>query len=61
MKKLYKASELAEILRVHPSTIYKLAERGEIDSYRVGKSVRFEMPELESERTKHYDTARADL
>ena len=43
--KLYKATELADILRVHPQTIYRLAERGEIESYRIGKSVRFLMPE----------------
>lgn len=52
MTKLYKASELAEILNVHPKTIYRAAERGEIESYRIGKSVRFTMPE----RTKHYGT-----
>ena len=60
MKKLYKASELAKILSVHPSTIYKLAERGEIESYRLGGSVRFVMPELVSERTKRNDTSRAN-
>ena len=30
MKKLYKATELADILRVDPQTIYRLAKRGEI-------------------------------
>ena len=49
MKKLYKATELAEILGVHPQTIYRAGERGEINSYKVGKSVRFEMP---TERNK---------
>lgn len=44
MSKLYKAKELAEILGVHPQTIYRAGERGEIPSYKVGKSVRFEMP-----------------
>ena len=44
MKKLYKASELAEILGVHPQTIYRAGERGDINSYKVGRSVRFEMP-----------------
>ena len=50
MKKLYKAAELAEILGVHPQTIYRAGERGDINSYKVGRSVRFEMP---TERTKH--------
>ena len=49
MNKLYTAKELAEILGVHPQTIYRAGERGEIPSYKVGKSVRFEMP---TERTK---------
>lgn len=49
MKKLYKATELAEILGVHPQTIYRAGERGDINSYKVGKSVRFEMP---TERNK---------
>lgn len=48
-EKLYTAKELAEILKVNPQTIYRAGERGEIASYKVGKSVRFEMP---SERTK---------
>lgn len=48
-KELYTAKELAEILKVHPQTIYRAGERGEIPSYKVGKSVRFEMPD---ERTK---------
>lgn len=51
--KLYTARELSEILKVSPKTIYKAAERGEIESYRVGKSVRFTMPQ--SERTKQND------
>lgn len=44
MQKLYKAKELAEILKVNPQTIYRLAERGEIESYRIGRTVRFVMP-----------------
>lgn len=47
--RLYTAKQLAEILGVHPQTIYRAGERGEIPSYKVGKSVRFEMP---TERVK---------
>ena len=47
MKKLYKATELADILRVDPQTIYRLGKQGKIESYKVGKSVRFVMPERE--------------
>lgn len=42
--KLYKARELAEILKVNPQTIYRLAKRGEIETYRIGRAVRFLMP-----------------
>ena len=52
MSKLYTAKELAEIFGVHPQTIYRAGERGEIPSYKVGKSVRFEMPK---ERIKEQD------
>lgn len=49
MTKLYKAAELASALGVHPQTIYRAGQRGDIPSVKVGKSVRFKMP---SERTK---------
>lgn len=45
MNKLYTARELASILGVHPQTIYRLAKERKIESYRIGKSVRFPMPE----------------
>lgn len=48
-ERLYKASELAEILEVHPHTIYRAKDRGEINYYQIGRSIRFEMPD---ERTK---------
>ena len=45
MEKLYKAQELAEILGCHPQTIYRMADRGEIESVKVGSLRRFLMPE----------------
>lgn len=45
MDKLYKATELAELLGINPQTLYRLAKAGEIESYKVGRSVRFPMPE----------------
>lgn len=44
MSKLYTAKELATILKVSPKTIYKAGQKGLIPSYKVGKSIRFEMP-----------------
>ena len=46
-EKLYKASELAAILNCNPQTIYRMADRGEIESIKVGSLRRFLMPEGE--------------
>lgn len=47
MKKLYKATELAQLLNCNPQTIYRMADRGEIESIKVGSLRRFLMPEGE--------------
>lgn len=44
MEKLYTAKELAEILRCSPYTIYRLADQGDIEDFRVGGLRRFLMP-----------------
>lgn len=59
-KKLYKARELAEILNVHPQTIYRAGQRGEIPTYRVGKSVRFEMPKEGQNNERTYRSVADD-
>lgn len=43
-EQLYTAKELAAILKVDPQTVYRLADKGEIESYKIGKSRRFVMP-----------------
>lgn len=43
-EKLFKASELAELLQVSVKTIYRAGQKGLIPTYKVGKSIRFEMP-----------------
>ncbi len=45
MEKLYKATELAQLLNCNPQTIYRMADRGEIESIKVGSLRRFLMPE----------------
>lgn len=45
MDKLYKATELAEILNCNPQTIYRMAYRGEIESVKHGSLRRFLMPD----------------
>ena len=45
MQKLYKATELAEILSVNPQTIYRMANRGLIEDVKIGRLRRFYKPE----------------
>ena len=47
INKLYKAKELAELLNCNPQTIYRMADRGQIESVKVGSMRRFLMPKGE--------------
>ena len=49
MDKLYKATELAEILNCNPQTIYRMADKGQIESVKVGSLRRFLMPKGEQD------------
>lgn len=51
--KLYTAKELAKILRCNSQTIYRLADRGEIDSIKVGSLRRFRMPGKEQKNAEN--------
>ena len=44
---LYTARQMAAILECHPQTIYRLADRGDIGSIKVGGLRRFLLPEGE--------------
>lgn len=39
--------EVAERLRLHPATVYRLARAGKLPSLRVGRSIRFHADEIE--------------
>ena len=39
--------EVCKILRVHPSTVYKLTRQGRIPSFRVGTEWRFRADQIE--------------
>lgn len=41
------AQEVAEILKIAKNTVYELAKRGEIHSYKVGRSLRFSPEDVE--------------
>jgi excisionase family DNA binding protein len=40
--------EIGDLLRVHPSTIYKLTKKGKIPSFRIGSDWRFRRDTIES-------------
>lgn len=53
--KLYKATELAEILNCNPQTIYRMADKGQIESVKVGSMRRFLMPKGEGQNNAFSD------
>ena len=55
MEKLYKATELAEILNCNPQTIYRMADKGQIESVKVGSMRRFLMPKGEEQNNAFSD------
>ncbi len=49
MEELLTADEVAHILKVSPSAVFKWAKRGVIPSYRVNeRCLRFKMPDIEA-------------
>lgn len=47
-KQLYTARQMAAIMQCHPQTIYRMADRGELESIKVGNLRRFVMPDKET-------------
>ena len=45
--KLYKAIEIAEILKLPVRTIYRYGREGKLKRVKVGRHVRFVLPEME--------------
>ena len=41
------ALELAKYLRIHPTTVYKLAKRGQLPAFKVGGDWRFNRTSIE--------------
>ena len=41
------ALELASYLRIHPTTVYKLAKRGELPAFKIGGDWRFNRVSIE--------------
>jgi excisionase family DNA binding protein len=42
--------EVAELLRVHPSTMYRLLKRNEIPAFRIGSDYRFNRRDIDEWR-----------
>lgn len=49
-KELYTARELSRLLKVSQGTIWRWGREGELKTVKVGRLVRFEMPEVEKEK-----------
>lgn len=47
MNRLYTAKQVAEILQINQQTVYRLAKRGELECCKVGRLVRFALPDRE--------------
>lgn len=45
--RLYTASELADLLQLHPRTVYRLGREGKLKYVKVGRSVRYFFPSAE--------------
>lgn len=45
--KTYTVKQVSEVLQVAPITVYRLISRGEIDTVRIGRSVRITQSELD--------------
>ena len=44
--------EVADYLRVHPSTIYRLVKRGKLPAFKVGSDWRFNLESIDNWRTR---------
>lgn len=48
MKNLLKTEELARELQITPDTVRKYAKTGRLPSYKIGKSYRFDLEEIQT-------------
>ncbi len=52
MVKILTLEEVADYLRVHPSTIYRLVKKGKLPAFKVGSDWRFNLAAIESWRSQ---------
>ena len=46
-QKIMTISEVAELLKVHPITVYRLIKQGKLPYFRIGRILRFDADQLE--------------
>ena len=46
-------TELAEYLKVHPSTIYRLLKTGQLPAFKIGSDWRFNVEKIDRWRVEH--------
>jgi PTS system nitrogen regulatory IIA component len=54
MKQILTVSDVAKLLRLSKSSIYKYAEKGEIPSIKIGTNLRFIETQLDNFLSKNY-------
>ena len=47
MTKILTLKEVAEILRIHPTTAYRMLKAGDLPCFKVGSDYRFKMSDIE--------------
>jgi len=47
-REFYTAQEVAEMLRLHEMTIYRMAKRGQLPHYCIGRAMRFGAHDIEA-------------
>jgi excisionase family DNA binding protein len=57
MPKVLNLAEVAEYLRIHPSTVYRLIKKREIPVFKVGSDYRFNQESLDRWRLRAEDLA----
>ena len=58
-KRLYTARELSRLLKVSQGTIWRWGREGELKTVKVGRLVRFEMPEVKEKKDGTEETQHA--
>ena len=57
-KKIMTVDEVANYLRVHPSTVYRMLKKKEIPAVRVGRDWRFTVEDIDRWRNNQTELAR---